>query len=83
MAHFARIDENNIVTQVVVISNDDCGGGDFPQSEPIGQAFCKKLFGQNTNWKQTSYNDNFRGRYAGIGSIYDEELDEFIYPKEE
>ena len=79
MAHFARLNENNIVTQVVVINNEDCGGGEFPQSEPIGQEFCKMLFGQDTIWKQTSYNSNFRVRYAGVGSLYDEELDEFIY----
>jgi hypothetical protein len=78
MAHFAQIDENNIVTQVVVINNEDCGNLEFPESEPIGQEFCKMLFGQETTWKQTSYNDNFRARYAGIGFLYDEELDEFI-----
>jgi len=78
MAHFAKI-ENNVVTQVIVVSNDDCGGGNFPKSEPIGQAFIASI-GLDGEWKQTSYNHNFRGRYAGIGSIYDAELDEFVGP---
>ena len=43
MAHFAKIDDTNIVREVIVISNADCGGGDFPASEPIGQAFIKEI----------------------------------------
>ena len=78
MAHFARIDDN-VVRQVIVVSNDDCGGGDFPESEPVGQAFIASL-GLTGTWKQTSYNNNFRGRYAGIGYTYDAELDEFVAP---
>ena len=80
MAHFAQIDENNVVTQVLVVSNDDCGGGDFPHSEAIGIEFLKSLLGQDTNWKQTSYNGNFRVRYAGGGYLYSEEYDAFIAP---
>jgi hypothetical protein len=53
MAHFAKI-ENDTVTQVIVVSNDDCGGGDFPESEPIGQAFIASL-GLTGEWLQTSY----------------------------
>lgn len=79
MAHFAQIDENNTVRQVIVIANDDCGGGNFPASEPIGQAFIASLNMPGV-WKQTSYNNNFRGRYAGIGMLYDAELDEFVFP---
>ena len=79
MAHFARIDENNVVTQVIVVSNDDCGGGDYPQSDAVGAAFCTNLLGGT--WKQTSYNNNFRVRYAGIGYTFNEELDAFIAPK--
>ena len=52
MAHFAEL-ENNIVKRVIVISNDDCGGGDFPESEPVGQAFIASL-GISGNWMQTS-----------------------------
>ena len=65
MAHFAQV-TNGVVSQVIVISNDDCGGGNFPDSEPIGQAFIASL-GINGEWLQTSYNGNFRGCYAGIG----------------
>ena len=80
MAHFAKI-ENGIVTHVIVVANEDCGGGDFPTSEPIGQAFISSL-GIDGEWLQTSYNNNFRGEYAGIGIMYDEELDFFYYPDE-
>ena len=69
MAHFARI-ENGIVRQVIVVANDDCGGGDFPTSEPIGQAFIASV-GLAGEWLQTSYHANFRGKYAGIGDLWD------------
>jgi hypothetical protein len=80
MAHFAQVDESNTVRQVIVVSNDDCGGGDFPESEPVGQAFIASL-GLAGTWLQTSYHANFRGLYAGIGSTYDAELDEFVAPQ--
>lgn len=79
MAHFAQIDSNDIVQRVIVIANDDCGGGDFPESEPIGQAFIASL-GLPGEWLQTSYHGNFRGRYAGIGYTYDAATDEFVPP---
>ena len=78
MAHFARID-NNIVREVIVVDNANCGGGDFPASEPIGQAFIASI-GLDGEWKQVSYNSSFRGRFAGAGFTYDAELDEFIDP---
>jgi hypothetical protein len=78
MAHFAEINQDNIVTQVIVVADSDCAGGQFPDSDPIGAAFCHDLLGGT--WKQTSYNGDFRGRYAGIGFTYDPELDEFIAP---
>jgi hypothetical protein len=78
MAHFAKI-ENDLVIEVIVISNDDCGGGEFPESEPIGQAFIASL-GLDGLWLQTSYNNNFRARYASPHYTYDAELDEFIPP---
>ena len=79
MAHFAKIDSNNNVVEVIVVANSDCGGGDFPESEPIGQAFIASL-GLAGEWLQTSYHSNFRGAYAGIGCVYDAELDEFVSP---
>lgn len=79
MAHFAKIDNSNIVEQVIVVANSDCGGGEFPESEPIGQAFIASL-GLAGEWLQTSYHANFRGAYAGIGYSYDAELDVFVAP---
>ena len=76
MAHFAQVD-NNIVRNVIVINNSDCGGGDYPDSEPAGQAFIASI-GIEGNWMQTSYNNNFRGAYAGQGMTYDPTLDEFV-----
>jgi hypothetical protein len=78
MAHFAKIN-GNIVEQVIVVANDDCGGGNFPESEPIGQEFIASL-GIAGEWLQTSYNANFRGKYAGIGYTYDAEVNEFVPP---
>ena len=78
MAHFAQIVGDTVV-QVIVVGNDDCGGGTFPESEPIGQEFIASI-GLQGEWKQTSYNGNFRGRYAGIGYRYDSQLDEFVAP---
>ncbi len=81
MAHFAEVDEYQIVRSVIVINNSDCGGGEFPDSEPIGQAFIASI-GIEGEWLQTSYNNNFRGQYAGQGMTYDPVLDEFISPVE-
>jgi hypothetical protein len=81
MAHFCQLDENNIVTQVIVVGNDDCTDANGNEVESIGVAFCQKLLGAETNWKQTSYNNSIRVRYAGIGYSYNEELDAFIAPK--
>jgi hypothetical protein len=78
MAHFAKID-NGTVSQVIVVSNDDCAGGDFPESEAAGQAFIAGL-GLAGEWLQTSYHANFRGAYAGIGYIYDPATDTFTPP---
>ena len=70
MAHFAQLDGNNLVTQVIVVSNDDTSDSNGVETESIGVAFCQKLLGASTNWKQTSYNGNMRGNYAGIGYVY-------------
>lgn len=78
MAHFAKV-ENGVVQQVIVVANSDCGGGEFPASEPVGQAFIASL-GLDGEWKQTSYNNNFRDKYAGIGYTYDSVNDVFVAP---
>jgi len=70
MAHFALVDNTNVVREVIVIANDDCGNLDFPESEPVGQAFIASL-GLTGEWLQTSYHANFRGKYAGIGDTWD------------
>ena len=80
MAHFAQLDNNNIVQQVIVISNDDAPDP-YPESEPIGQAFIAAL-GLPGVWLQTSYHGTFRGCYAGLGYTYDPDLDEFVAPPE-
>jgi hypothetical protein len=79
MAHFARV-ENGAVREVIVVANEVLENKSFPESEPIGIAFCQSLFGADTDWKQTSYNGNFRGQYAGTGMTYDATLDEFVVP---
>ena len=81
MAHFARV-KNNVVYEVIVVNNEVLENKSFPESEPIGIAFCKSLYGEDTEWVQTSYNNNFRGQFAGSGMIYDQELDEFCSPQE-
>ena len=70
MAHFARMSVDNIVEDVIVVANSDCGDLEFPASEPIGQAFIASL-GISGEWLQTSYNNSFRGVYAGIGYLFD------------
>lgn len=81
MAHFAQLDENNIVLQVIVVSDESTSTEDGLENENVGIAFCRKILGENTNWKQTSYNARFRKNYAGIGYTYNEILDGFIAPK--
>jgi len=80
MAHFCKLDENNVVTQVIVVDNKDITDPHTGQEDEIlGIAFCKKLLGGN--WVQTSYNNNLRVRYAGIGYSYNKTLDAFVAPK--
>jgi hypothetical protein len=79
MAHFAELDDNNIVLRVIVVSDDDCDRKPFPESCLIGSALLNKFFGGK--WKQTSYNNNFRKSFAGIGMEYDESNDVFIHIK--
>lgn len=79
MAHFARM-EDNIVREVIVVNNDVIKDESGVEQEALGIAFCKSLYGDNTEWLQTSYNGSFRGKYAGSGDKYDAELDEFVSP---
>lgn len=78
MAHFAQLNSDNEVINVIVVSNNVLQNLDFPESEERGILFCKSLYGTNTKWKQTSYNNSFRGYFAGIGMTYSESCDKFI-----
>ena len=71
MSHWAELDENNIVVRVLVGDNND------PNGDEGYQWLIDNLGG---TWIQTSYNANFRGKYAGIGDLYDATLDEFVTP---
>lgn len=75
MANFAEL-KNGFISNVIVISNNDCNDLPFPESEPVGQAFIASL-GITGDWLQTSYNANFRGCYAGIGYTFDASLGEY------
>lgn len=75
MAHFAKIDDNNIVEKVEVVSND------IVTNEQAGIDFLNNLYGSEDTWKQTSYNGNIRKNFAGTGYTYDETRDAFIPPK--
>jgi hypothetical protein len=79
MAHFALVDETNTVREVITVGNDNCAGGTFPASEIPGQAFIASC-GITGRWLQTSYHANFRGKYAGIGDVYDSSTDTFKTP---
>jgi hypothetical protein len=79
MAHFAKLDDNNMVVEVHVVNNDVITV-DGVESEQAGIDFLTGLFG-HTNWKQTSYSGSIRKRYCGVGYSYDPSLDMFIQPK--
>jgi hypothetical protein len=81
MAHFAKLNENNIVTEVNVVNNEDIGNLEFPTSELLGIEFLTNWSGGHNKWRQTSYNSKFRVRYACVGDVYDEVKDAFIPPK--
>jgi hypothetical protein len=80
MAHFAQLDENNVVTQVIVVANEELLL-DGVENETKGIMFCKSLLGDDTRWVQTSYNGNIRKNYAGIGYTYDPVADHFFAPQ--
>ena len=76
MAHFAQLDDNNNVINVIVVNNEDTADEHGNEVEAIGIEFCENLLGGT--WLQTSYNRNFRGNFAGIGGTYDPDLDAFL-----
>jgi hypothetical protein len=78
MAHFAKLNENKEVIDIVVIDNSELLDEAGNEIEQKGIDFCKSLFGQETIWVQTSYNGSFRKNYAFIGGVYDSQRDAFI-----
>lgn len=78
MAHFAKLNQDNIVLEVHVVSNESLNLND---EENSGIKFLTEWSNGYTNWKQTSYSGSFRKNYAGIGYTYDEQRDAFIPPK--
>jgi hypothetical protein len=80
MAYFAQINNNGTVLQVIAVSNADAPDPSPSNSEPLGQAFIASL-GLEGEWRQTSYNGNFRKQYAGPGFAYDSDADVFIAPQ--
>ena len=78
MAHFAELNSSKVVLRVIVVDNKDTSDANGVEKEYIGAAFCERVLGGT--WKQTSYNGNFRGKYAGIGDTYDEVNDVFVAP---
>jgi len=83
MAHFAKVGPDNIVIEVHAVDNWNCVDGEGNESEAAGRAWQESVFGvqEGIRWIQTSYNNNIRKNYAGIGMTYDEGRDAFIHPK--
>ena len=78
MAHFAELNNDNIVLRVIVVGNEDITDENGTEQESLGISFCKNLFGNDTIWVQTSYNNNFRKQYTGRSMTYDADKDKFI-----
>ena len=81
MAHFAKLDENNVVLEVNAVHNNELLDENGQESEAKGIQFLTEWSGGYSNWKQTSYNKNFRKNYAGIGFTYMESIDAFVAPQ--
>ena len=81
MAHFAKLDENNVVLEVNVVHNNELLDENGNESEAKGIEFLTQWSGGYSLWKQTSYNGTFRKNYAGIGHTYREDIDAFVPPQ--
>lgn len=81
MAHFAELDINSIVLRVIVVDNEALDFLEFPESEAYAMPLLYQWYGPGLIWKQTSYNGNFRGNFAGIGYTYYQEYDIFMPSK--
>ena len=82
MAYFAKLEDNTVV-QVISISNDICGEPTltFPETEALGQTFIADTLKLDGVWKQTSYNNNFRKQYCGVGFTYLADANVFVAPQ--
>lgn len=80
MAHFALLDADNNVINVIVVGDQNCMGDGGVESEQVGIDFCRNIFGADTRWVQTSITNRIRKNYAGIGYSYDPQRDAFIPP---
>ena len=80
MAHFAEIDNNYQVTRVLRVDNIKCVDAEGCECEEVGVEYLRSIYGENTNWVQTSYNSKQRGMYAGKGYLYLPEQDSFVPP---
>ena len=78
MAHFSQLNDSNEVIAVNVIADADCLDSDGNESEAVGIAFCQSLWGADTTWKQTSYNETIRKNFGTVGTTYDSTRDAFI-----
>ncbi len=78
MAYFAEIDQDSVVKRVISVNDNECKDQYGNENEDIGALFCHKLLGGT--WIQTSYNARIRGKFAGIGDVYNKNLDIFITP---
>jgi hypothetical protein len=81
MAYFAKLGTGNIIEKVISINNFVITDSNGIEQEQLGVDFINKLYNTRDVWKQTSYNNNFRKNYAGIGYHYDQARDAFIPPK--
>ena len=81
MAYFVKLNSENIVEQVISVNNNVITDSNGVEQEQLGVDFINKLYKTNDVWKQTSYNNNIRKNYAGVGYTYDSQRDAFISPK--
>lgn len=81
MAHFAEINNYGHVIRVIVISNEVLLDSENKEQENLGIEFCKSLYGESTNWVQTSYGGNFRKKFAGINDTFDSVNNIFVTPR--
>lgn len=81
MAHFAKLDDENKVTMIIVVANENILDSEGNESEEVANAFINAIDGLEGIWKQTSYNHNYRGRFASVGDIYDSSNDVFVRPE--